>query len=330
MSRPDPGSESHGSDSNLVDNRKHLDSQGSLAPSLLGGREALADIKALNGLDRDSKSPSAQLPECNIADWLTEEKFAGIDTDGNGFLNKEEIQTAHNSGNYSESEKKSLRYMQRGIKIIEEASNDEWLDENDGITFNNVKAYKPYTPDLKFSPVNDMFAKDDMVVWASTMADSLRFPDDDNNNYTNAFRHTLTTAMYALKYGDRTAMALADTNEFVTGLRDTGEEWLVDAKNSARRIFGVDEENVEQKDTYWRYDTRADDYNNQVGLDLARELRAEAERTGEPVSIDRLLNRVVETLEKGDVVTDVYRGKNQYGKLLQDPGVSDDSRSKTL
>lgn len=329
MSRPESGSESHGSDSNLVDNRNHLDNQGALAPSLLGGRDALADIKALNSLGHNGKALSAELPECNIADWLTEAKFAVMDTDGNGFLNKEEIKDAHNSGNYSESEKKSLRYMQRGIKIIEEASNDEWFDENDGITFSDVKAYKPYTPDLKFSPVDDMLAKDDMVVWASTMADSLKFPDDGTNNYTNAFRHTLTTAMYALKYGDRAAMALADTNEIATGLRDTGEEWLVDAKNAARRIFGGEGVKTEQKDTYWRYDTRADDYNNQVGLGLARELRAEAERTGEPVSIEQLLSRVVESLERGDVVTDVYQGRNQYGKLLQDPQAEQPKRKST-
>lgn len=286
------------------------------------GSSDLEDLRALD--DKGGGQLSAHLPECDIASWMTEEKFADIDGDGNGFLTREELKEAIQSGNYSESDKLTLGYMRRGNEIIEEASNDEWFDENDGITFNDTQKYKPYSPDLEFSPVSDMFAKDDMVVWASTMAEKIDFPNDEGQNYTNAFRHVLTTSMYALKYGDRAAMTLADSNELFTGARDTGEEVLVDLKNVGRELLGKD---PAKKDTSWRYDTRADDYNNQVGLEIARDLRKVAEETGEPVSIDQLLNRVVESVYAGKAITNIHTGENQFGNLLQEPGVKLDKET---
>lgn len=289
----------------------------SLTSLQLDGWDKHIDVRQLN-LESFNSSASC-LPECDIGNWLTEERHAEIDGDKDGFITKDEISEAMKTGNYSESEKITLRYMRRGMEHIQEASDDEWFDENDGITVADAKAYKPYHPNLQFEPFADAFNKDEMVVWASTIAEKLNFPQVEGQNYTNAFRHVLTTSMYALKYGDVTAMTLADSNELITGARDTMEEWYTGGKNLVNELRGNDAEDV---DTEWRYDTRADDWNNLVGLGIAQDLRKEANESGNPVTMGQLMGRVLEALNNGHAITDIYGGKNQYGDLLQDPQVN--------
>lgn len=75
-------------------------------------------------------------------DWLkTEENFKKVDKDADGFISGDELQTAAAEPNLSEQDKKVLEFLKAKRSEIEEASNDETGDENDGITAKDMETY---------------------------------------------------------------------------------------------------------------------------------------------------------------------------------------------
>lgn len=241
---------------------------------------------------------SSLLPECDISEFMKQPgRFESLDTDGNQFITEQELDDALKNGKYSDTEKITLRYMKNGIDYIEDASNDEWFSENDGITRQDAADFKPFQPSLDQKWLSDPLDKNQFHIWTSVLADKLGIKDNGNQEMTNVFRHTLTSAIYALKYGETPTNAAGELNEVQPKARDffseTGDHW-------------------------WK-DSRADTYNNSAGFAIAKVLEERARTSGNAVTVDDVVRATYTALQQGKLITNVDTGANQYGKTLQKP-----------
>lgn len=258
------------------------------------------DSLNIRQLDKSTED-ACVLPTIDIDNFLNEEgNFERIDKNSDEFITLDEINTAAKSDRFKDRESQThLKHMKTNYSDIEEESDDEWFDENDGITRADARAHKPFVPDLEFHPLKDSFSKDELVSWASTVTKHLGIQDSKDQKYTNAFRHATTTAFYTLKYGEATAMGLGDLNEFATGIRDRFTD----------------------EDDYWKYDSQADVYNNQIGASTATRLRYEATANGQDLEVEDVVKAVLTDMQNGKLITNPKEGKNQFGKTLQKPDI---------
>lgn len=75
-------------------------------------------------------------------EWLEDEdKFKRVDTNGNGFLSKDELIKASKQSNLSGEERELLSYMRYRVDSIQLESDDEWLPEQCGITRKDLEAH---------------------------------------------------------------------------------------------------------------------------------------------------------------------------------------------
>lgn len=246
---------------------------------------------------RATDSAYSYLPECDIKGFFsTPGRFENIDRDGDSFISSAELTEAGKSNKYSETEQRTLRYMGRAIKEIEEASNDEWFDENSGITKADVAAYEPFKPSLD-KRLSDPVDKGEFHIYAETMADKLGIKDSDGQELSNAFRHALTSAVYTFKYGETAAYGLGEMNEW---------------QRKARDFF------TEKGDHWWK-DSKADSFNNLQGISIANQLIERAKLTGVPVTVEDVVRATDSALKSGKLITNIDNGANQNGKVLQKP-----------
>lgn len=70
-----------------------------------------------------------------------DDNFKKIDTDSDEYLTKSEIEKALERTDLTADERVSLEFLRNNVDDLEEASNDEWGDENDGITKDDLKEY---------------------------------------------------------------------------------------------------------------------------------------------------------------------------------------------
>lgn len=242
-------------------------------------------------------SAYSYLPECDIKDFFkTPGRFESIDSDGDSFISSKELADAGKSNKYSETEQRTLRYMGRAIEEIEEASNDEWFDENSGISKADVAKYEPFKPSLDKS-FSDPLNKKEFHIFAETMGDKLGIKDSEGQELNNAFRHALTSAVYTFKYGESTAFGLGEMNEW---------------QRKARDFF------TEKGDHWWK-DSKADSFNNLQGIAVANQLMERAKQTGVPVTVEDVVRATHEALKSGKLITNIDNGANQNGKVLQKP-----------
>lgn len=257
-----------------------------------GGSPASLDAAA-----KAKDSAYSYLPECDIKGFFsTPGRFESIDKDGDKFLSAKEIAEAGNSKNYTETEKRTLRYMGRALDEIEEASNDEWFDENSGITKADISKFEPFKPSLD-KRLSDPVDKKEFHTYAETLADKLGIKDSEGQELGNAFRHALTSAVYAFKYGESTAFGLGELNEW---------------QRKARDFF------TEKGDHWWK-DSKADSFNNLQGIAIANQLMENAKKSGVPVTVEDVVRATHEALKAGKLITNVDSGANQNGKILQKP-----------
>lgn len=245
-----------------------------------------------------SSNASAYLPECNLVEFMkTSGRFVSLDTDRDNFITKEELNEALKKGSFTNSEKITLRYMARAVSDIEEASNDEPFDERSGITRADIAAFKPFEPTLKQRWGSDPFDKDQFHLWSDLLADKLGIKDSAGEEMTNAFRHVLTSTIYALKYGGAMTYTAGEVNEFQRNIRS----YFTESGN------------------HWWKDSRADTFNNTQGIAIAKQLQQEAARTGRAVTVDDAVRAAHNALLNGKVITNVNSGANQFGRVLQKP-----------
>lgn len=100
-------------------------------PGLPGAEPYKAPAKVRDG--RVSKE--------DFADEATK-MFDTLDTDKNGFLNEKELAAAVESDQYNGKQAQIVAALYRGQHGLEELSNDEWLDENDGVTRKDLAEFK--------------------------------------------------------------------------------------------------------------------------------------------------------------------------------------------
>ena len=93
---------------------------------------------------RDTYTPgSTQGTNNGSALWDTARaKFGGWDKDGDGHLTNREVETALKRKNLSTNEKAALETFRGRQSQLEEANNDEWLDENDGTTLKDLEKFR--------------------------------------------------------------------------------------------------------------------------------------------------------------------------------------------
>ena len=84
-------------------------------------------------------------PAYNIARQMTDfvkNNFSKLDTDKDGWISSENLEDALKSGNFtSSSDREMIIKLKSCIEDLEEYSNDEWGDENDGITLKDMEAF---------------------------------------------------------------------------------------------------------------------------------------------------------------------------------------------
>ena len=263
---------------------------------------ALSDPTAAKLAQTDNRSISgnayAYLPECNLVEFMKRPgRFESIDNDRDNFITEKEINEALKKGNFTDSEKITLRFMARAVSDIEEASNDEAFNERSGITRGDIAAFKPFEPTLKQRWGSDPFDKDQFHLWSDLVADKLSIKDSGNEEMTNAFRHVLTSTVYALKYGGAMTYTAGELNEVQRNIRSYFTE----------------------SDNHWWKDSRADTFNNTQGIAIAKQLQEEAARTGRAVTVDDVVRAAHNALLNGKVITNVNQGANQFGRVLQRP-----------
>lgn len=101
-------------------------------------RISRADIEAFD------KMQAAVLPSDKVAEsmaGISDATFNKIDHDSDGFLSEKELDRVIDDRSFNEADRHIFRVMRERVGDVEEASNDEWLDENDGITRADLKAY---------------------------------------------------------------------------------------------------------------------------------------------------------------------------------------------
>ncbi|HEY9785551.1 MAG TPA: C2 family cysteine protease [Candidatus Obscuribacterales bacterium] len=107
-----------------------------------------ADMARFDELQRQKKEELASLT--HMRDY-GKNNFSTLDADGNGYLTGEEIDAVAADSSLSAADRKALEEMKERLDDIEEASNDELGDENDGITAADLDEY-----------LNDFIASDEM------------------------------------------------------------------------------------------------------------------------------------------------------------------------
>ncbi|PIQ27098.1 hypothetical protein COW36_14465 [bacterium (Candidatus Blackallbacteria) CG17_big_fil_post_rev_8_21_14_2_50_48_46] len=64
-----------------------------------------------------------------------------LDSDHDGFVTREDLRLASQNSRFSSAERAWFAYLSEQVGEIEELSNDEWGDENDGITLHDMEAF---------------------------------------------------------------------------------------------------------------------------------------------------------------------------------------------
>jgi Ca2+-binding EF-hand superfamily protein len=83
-----------------------------------------------------------------------DDNFKKVDTDSDDYLTKSEIRKALERTDLTQDERTSLEFLRDNVDDIEEASNDELGDENDGITKDDLKSYGDSTVVSVYNAVN--------------------------------------------------------------------------------------------------------------------------------------------------------------------------------
>lgn len=245
-----------------------------------------------------NSNATAYLPECNLVEFMKKPgRFEALDFDHDNFISEKELNEALKKGTFTNAEKTTLRYMARAVSEIEEASNDESFDERSGITRADIAAFKPFEPTLKQRWGSDPFDKEQFHLWSDLLADKLGIKDSGSEEMTNAFRHVLTSTVYALKYGGALTYTAGELNE---------------VQRNVRSYFT-------ENDNHWWKDSRADTFNNMKGIAIAKQLQDEAARTGRAMTIDDVVRAAHDAILNGEAITNVAQGSNQFGRVLQKP-----------
>ena len=145
------------------------------------------------------------------------------------------------------------------------------------LSFTDNKEWQP-----SLSPTVRDLHKSDFVRWTGEESARLGFKDEaGDNKYDNAFRHTLTAAIYTMKYGPAVTSELGWMNE--------------------QKDFNIYKSLTGKIDFDKISDTNTDLLNNQSGIRMAEQLIKE--KGAANVTIKDLEDRAAEMVRKGEVVT---------------------------
>ncbi|HEY9869612.1 MAG TPA: C2 family cysteine protease, partial [Candidatus Obscuribacterales bacterium] len=85
--------------------------------------------------------PAARTPTATDLESLFEKNFARLDTDRDGFVSRQELAAAIASSEFKGDDAGLVAVLQSHRQELEELSNDEWGDEDDGITRADMRKF---------------------------------------------------------------------------------------------------------------------------------------------------------------------------------------------
>lgn len=96
------------------------------------------DLEAFDRLDAKKRREVTGLSGCDL---FIRNGFAAADKDHDGFLTRSEAIQALGNKNLTADERRILSHIRDNVGEIEEASDDEWFWENDGVTKKDLEAH---------------------------------------------------------------------------------------------------------------------------------------------------------------------------------------------
>lgn len=96
-------------------------------------------LSAVNNLRSESQQ---ELDPGSEALLRIEKDFSNFDKDDNGFLTVSELELVENDERNDQNLRRVAGLLGRDIESVEEYSNDEWFDENDGITAKDLRSLR--------------------------------------------------------------------------------------------------------------------------------------------------------------------------------------------
>ncbi|MCA9801382.1 MAG: hypothetical protein KC777_05320, partial [Cyanobacteria bacterium HKST-UBA02] len=166
------------------------------SPALPGAEPYKAPAKVRDG--RVSKE--------DFADEATK-MFDTLDTDKNGFLNEKELAAAVESDQYNGKQAQIVAALYRAQHGLEELSNDEWFDENDGVTCKDLAEFKT----LQETDTKDREKPLKVRTWLES-DDRFKNLDTDGNEYLSRSEIDKALAAADLSETDRTNLEFLKAN----------------------------------------------------------------------------------------------------------------------
>lgn len=163
---------------------------------------------------------------------------------------------------------------------------------------------KPADQGSSFSPSLDssfgdftISGKNEFNQWAGNRARAHNLVENSRRDLTeeNAFRHTITSAIYAMKYGERTSLEMGWMNE--------------------QKDFNLYSSYRGKIDLAKIADTNADLLNNRAGVEIARRLMQE--KGEDKVTVKDIEDAVIKALKEGKLVTRPMQ-ELQSGRLAEE------------
>lgn len=94
-------------------------------------------VGSLYQRQKESSKVLSQLDRSRNATSQLNENFDLVDSDNDGFISSAEVNKAHGNGKLNRA---TVGFLSKEFDSIEDASNDEWGSENNGITENDIEA----------------------------------------------------------------------------------------------------------------------------------------------------------------------------------------------
>lgn len=194
---------------------------------------------------------------------FTDKNFDKIDKDGDGFMSEDELTEASKAECLSDQDKRAIEILQKNREDIEELSNDELGDENDGISKADMQKFDDLAG--KYTEAEDMYrymrkdiakvdadgdgyvSKEELTKRIDSLdeksderkvLESMRDKYDDLIGQSNdewGFDNTGISVDDTLDYAARGAIGFDETGTMMKVGGDLMDYWLQDMKKRANR-----------------------------------------------------------------------------------------------
>lgn len=119
------------------------------------GRSGRSDADGVKSVEDRASQKSAGHIEDPLLTFQVD--FADFDKNKDGFLTADEFEIVENDKSYDSELRRVAGLLKRDIKSVEEYSNDEWFDENDGATVKDLEKMRASTSSVPQPGIGNWF-----------------------------------------------------------------------------------------------------------------------------------------------------------------------------